>query len=81
MSETNINIDRLVMRDLERSDCTYNNSFPANIDWRNTVVVQIAAHGQGVVLYTCNLRGSQQQCFLPMNFAEMYISRLYIFDV
>jgi len=34
------------MCDLEQADCTYANNFPANIDWRYTVVVEIPDHGQ-----------------------------------
>ncbi len=73
-------VQRLVMRDLERKDCTYENNFPANIEWRYTVVVQISEHGQSVVLYTGKMKGTQQKCFLPLDFSEKYINGLYIFD-
>ena len=82
MSKTNDKaspINGLVMRDLERTDCTYENHFPANIEWGFPVVVQIREHGQGVVLYTCKIRGTQQQCFLPSGFSSKYTNDIYIF--
>ena len=72
-------VERLVMRDLQISDCVYENNFPANIEWSFPVVVQITERGQGVVLYTCKSRGTQQQCFLPLHFSNKYTNDMYIF--
>lgn len=71
--------NEIVMRDLQKSDCVYENNFPANIEWGLPVVVQITESRQGVVLYTCKLRGTQSQCFLPLNLCEKYTNDLYIF--
>lgn len=68
------------MKDLQIEDCTYDNSFPANIEWGFPVVVQIPESGQGVALYTCKVNGTQTQCFLPAEFNEIYTNDMYIFD-
>ena len=65
--------------DLKKTDCTYDNSFPANINWDNPVVVQISEREQGVVLYTCKIRNTQTRCFLPNDFADKYTNRIYVF--
>ncbi len=71
--------ERLVMRDLQVSDCTYANNFPANICWNSCVVVQIPEEGQGVVLYTCKARGTQTQSYLPLSFRKRYTNDIYVF--
>jgi hypothetical protein len=65
--------------DLKKTDCTYDNSFPANINWDNPVVVQICEREQGVVLYTCKIKNTQTRCFLPSDFADKYTNRIYVF--
>jgi hypothetical protein len=70
---------RIVMRDLQWEDINYANSFPANICTNSCVVVQIPEQGQGVVLYTCKVRGTQAKCYLPLEFAERYTNDIYVF--
>lgn len=67
-------------QDLQIGDCTYANSFPANIEWGFPVVVQIPQTGQGVVLYTCKASGNQANSYLPMLFSERYTNDIYIFN-
>ena len=67
------------MKDLKASDCTYDNSFPANIEWSKAVVVQIPSSGQGVVLYTCKIKGRQASCYLPLDFKDKYTNDMYLF--
>lgn len=70
----------VVMRDLQCEDINYANGFPANICNNSCVVVQIPEQGQGVVLYTCKVRGTQARCYLPLEFAERYTNNIYVFD-
>ena len=68
------------MHDLQRNDCINEGSFPANIDWNFRIVVQIREQGQGIVLYKCKIKGTQQQCFLPLEFRDRYTNNIYVFD-
>ena len=74
-----IDSDENMKVDLQRCDINYSNSFPANICTNSCIVVQIPEKGQGVVLYTCRIYGTQQRCFLPSDFAKKYTNDIYVF--
>ena len=71
---------RVVMRDLQREDMTYDNGFPANLCMGSCIVVQIPEQEQGVVLYTCKTTGRQARCYLPLEFRHRYTNDIYVFD-
>lgn len=65
---------------LRKSDCSYENGFPANIDWDYPVVVQLLGNKQGVVLYECGHTGKHSRCYLPLELGDRFASQLRIFD-
>jgi len=58
---------------IERPDVTYPNNFPANIDFKLRVIIQITEKPeQSVVLYTCSETGKPTRSYLPLSFSDRY---------
>ena len=58
---------------LKRKDIRYDNHFPANIDFKQKIIVQIISKPtQPVVLYTCKETGKPSRSYLPIHFADKY---------
>lgn len=72
--------ERIVRRNFQYSDISYENGFPANIDMNSKFVVQITERPyQSVILYKCKIKNKSTRSFLPFEHGEKYNPGLYIF--
>ena len=67
------------MNEITKDDLIYKDGFPANIDLRKMIVVQVTKDfQQSVILYSCNLKGKTVRCYLPYDIGEKYCSGIFV---
>ena len=51
---------------------------PANIDYKDQVILQVTKSQQSVILYTCHITGNATRCYLPISIGRKYTQGIYV---